>query len=53
MAHHEAAMTPAKRRAKRRAEAYVRDNYALIMLHALYQRWGLPTALLKPLARPR
>lgn len=32
---------------QKRARAYVKANYTFIMLHALYQRWGLPTKLLK------
>jgi hypothetical protein len=40
-------MTKRTRNARRRLKA----NYTLIVLHSLYQRWGLPTALLKPKAR--
>lgn len=36
-------------RKQRRAKAYIEANLSLIMLHALYQRWGLPTALLRDL----
>lgn len=35
--------SPAKRAAARR---YLRQNWSLMALHALYQRWGLPTSLL-------
>lgn len=34
-------------RKQRRARAYIQKHYSLIVLHALYQRWGLPTRLLK------
>jgi hypothetical protein len=44
--------TPNHRRA-RRARRYVRNNYSLILLHALYQAWGLPTARLRPLFQPK
>jgi hypothetical protein len=35
----------------KQAKDYIAANYSLIVLHALYQRWGLPTALLKPLLK--
>jgi hypothetical protein len=38
-------------RKQAKAKRYVRENATLIILHSLYQRWGLPTALLKP-AKP-
>ena len=34
---------------QRRASRYIREHHTLIMLHYLYQRWGLPTRLLEPL----
>lgn len=38
----------AKRR-QREAKAYLDAHYTEIMMHTLYQRWGLPTRLLKPI----
>ena len=34
---------------QQKAKRYVKENWSLIVLHALYQRWGLPTAKLSAL----
>jgi hypothetical protein len=38
------------RMTQQQAKDYINANYALIVLHTLYLRWGLPTAMLKSLA---
>jgi hypothetical protein len=35
---------------QQQAKDYINANYTLIVMHTLYQRWGLPTAMLKDLA---
>lgn len=47
-------MTPLDRDLLRRAaRRRLKRNYSLIAMHALYQRWGLPTRMLAPLVKPR
>lgn len=46
MAKVKAKPTPAQAAEAKRELA---ENRSLIVLHTLYQRWGLPTSLLKPL----
>lgn len=42
-------MTPAHEALVKEAKAELAQNASLIILHALYQRWGLPTKLLAAL----